>query len=254
MLNFCTTGYRWPLPSKLCAVWIYLDVLFSTASIMHLCAISLDRYVAIQNPIHHSRFNSRTKAFLKIIAVWTISVGKLPFETGVCPFPGDMFYFVALKLDTLESVVLCVARHVPNFMISGVILGKESPWMSPDSNCMYCFAYIRNQHTSRARVRNGCVLSYIQAQYSKFWVSQKPEFCHCWTCGCRRIQTLVLDNTGLERGSRQWQKLRTEGSGNNCLRAGHFSSLMPLWPFFLLLFLLSAVTSTPKGSNRLQLG
>ena len=76
MLTFCIPGYRWPLPSKLCAVWIYLDVLFSTASIMHLCAISLDRYVAIQNPIHHSRFNSRTKAFLKIIAVWTISVGK----------------------------------------------------------------------------------------------------------------------------------------------------------------------------------
>uniref|UniRef100_A0A8D0L9U2 5-hydroxytryptamine receptor 2A n=1 Tax=Sphenodon punctatus TaxID=8508 RepID=A0A8D0L9U2_SPHPU len=68
-------GYRWPLPTKLCAVWIYLDVLFSTASIMHLCAISLDRYIAIRNPIHHSRFNSRTKAFTKIIAVWTISVG-----------------------------------------------------------------------------------------------------------------------------------------------------------------------------------
>ncbi|XP_068919702.1 5-hydroxytryptamine receptor 2A [Petaurus breviceps papuanus] len=68
-------GYKWPLPTKLCAVWIYLDVLFSTASIMHLCAISLDRYIAIRNPIHHSRFNSRAKAFLKIIAVWTISVG-----------------------------------------------------------------------------------------------------------------------------------------------------------------------------------
>ncbi|PKU41648.1 5-hydroxytryptamine receptor 2a [Limosa lapponica baueri] len=68
-------GYTWPLPTKLCAIWIYLDVLFSTASIMHLCAISLDRYIAIRNPIHHSRFNSRTKAFAKIIAVWTISVG-----------------------------------------------------------------------------------------------------------------------------------------------------------------------------------
>ncbi|KAK1167738.1 5-hydroxytryptamine receptor 2A-like isoform X1 [Acipenser oxyrinchus oxyrinchus] len=42
---------------------------------MHLCAISLDRYIAIRNPIHHSRFNTRTKAFMKIIAVWTISVG-----------------------------------------------------------------------------------------------------------------------------------------------------------------------------------
>ncbi|KAJ8366854.1 hypothetical protein AAFF_G00338680 [Aldrovandia affinis] len=68
-------GYCWPLPHSLCPIWIYLDVLFSTASIMHLCAISLDRYIAIRNPIHHSRFNSRTKAFMKIMAVWTISVG-----------------------------------------------------------------------------------------------------------------------------------------------------------------------------------
>lgn len=73
---FPPTDYRWPLPSDLCPVWIYLDVLFSTASIMHLCAISLDRYIAIRNPLHHSRFNSRTKARLKIMAVWTISVGK----------------------------------------------------------------------------------------------------------------------------------------------------------------------------------
>lgn len=68
--------YGWPLPSDLCPIWIYLDVLFSTASIMHLCAISLDRYIGIRNPIHHSRFNSHTKARIKIMAVWTISVGK----------------------------------------------------------------------------------------------------------------------------------------------------------------------------------
>uniref|UniRef100_H3DMP8 5-hydroxytryptamine (serotonin) receptor 2C, G protein-coupled-like 1 n=1 Tax=Tetraodon nigroviridis TaxID=99883 RepID=H3DMP8_TETNG len=67
--------YAWPLPSALCPIWIYLDVLFSTASIMHLCAISLDRYLAIRNPIQHSRFNSRTKAMMKIAAVWTISIG-----------------------------------------------------------------------------------------------------------------------------------------------------------------------------------
>uniref|UniRef100_UPI00398F795F 5-hydroxytryptamine receptor 2A-like n=1 Tax=Pristiophorus japonicus TaxID=55135 RepID=UPI00398F795F len=65
----------WPFPEKLCPIWIYLDVLFSTASIMHLCAISLDRYVGIRNPIEHSRFNSRTKAIIKITAVWTISIG-----------------------------------------------------------------------------------------------------------------------------------------------------------------------------------
>ncbi|XP_026910689.1 5-hydroxytryptamine receptor 2C isoform X2 [Acinonyx jubatus] len=38
--------YVWPLPRYLCPVWISLDVLFSTASIMHLCAISLDRGIS----------------------------------------------------------------------------------------------------------------------------------------------------------------------------------------------------------------
>ncbi|KAI4897391.1 hypothetical protein NFI96_029799, partial [Prochilodus magdalenae] len=69
-------GYSWPLPTVLCPVWIYLDVLLSTASIMHLCAISLDRYVAIRNPFHHSRSNSRSRARAKITAVWTISAGQ----------------------------------------------------------------------------------------------------------------------------------------------------------------------------------
>lgn len=76
LLLCLSSDYAWPLPSALCPIWIYLDVLFSTASIMHLCAISLDRYVAIRNPIEHSRFNSRTKAMMKIAAVWTISIGE----------------------------------------------------------------------------------------------------------------------------------------------------------------------------------
>ncbi|XP_051979607.1 5-hydroxytryptamine receptor 2B-like [Xyrauchen texanus] len=66
---------RWPLPEFLCPIWLFLDVLFSTASIMHLCAISLDRYIAIKKPIHHSQFKSRAKVLAKIALVWLISVG-----------------------------------------------------------------------------------------------------------------------------------------------------------------------------------
>ncbi|XP_048833432.1 5-hydroxytryptamine receptor 2B [Brienomyrus brachyistius] len=65
----------WPLPEFLCPIWLFLDVLFSTASIMHLCAISLDRYVAIKRPIQHSQFKSRAKAMMKIAVVWLISIG-----------------------------------------------------------------------------------------------------------------------------------------------------------------------------------
>ncbi|XP_077437048.1 5-hydroxytryptamine receptor 2A [Vanacampus margaritifer] len=136
--------YGWPLPSELCPVWIYLDVLFSTASIMHLCAISLDRYIAIRNPIHHSRFNSRTKARMKIVAVWTISAGistPIPvmglrdqskvFKDGSCLLTDDSFvlagsfvaFFVPLTIMVVSyfltiralrnEATLCLDRLVP---------------------------------------------------------------------------------------------------------------------------------------------
>ncbi|XP_035503399.2 5-hydroxytryptamine receptor 2B isoform X1 [Scophthalmus maximus] len=69
---FYNTG--WPLPEFLCPIWLFLDVLFSTASIMHLCAISLDRYIAIKKPIQHSQYKSRAKALVKIALVWLISI------------------------------------------------------------------------------------------------------------------------------------------------------------------------------------
>ncbi|KAM9832377.1 5-hydroxytryptamine receptor 2B-like [Neosynchiropus ocellatus] len=65
----------WPLPDFICPIWLFLDVLFSTASIMHLCAISLDRYIAIKKPIQHSQNKSRAKALVKIGLVWLISIG-----------------------------------------------------------------------------------------------------------------------------------------------------------------------------------
>nr|XP_034989811.1 5-hydroxytryptamine receptor 2B isoform X1 [Zootoca vivipara] len=65
----------WPLPRELCPVWLFLDVLFSTASIMHLCAISLDRYIAIKKPIQASQYNSRATTLIKITVVWLISIG-----------------------------------------------------------------------------------------------------------------------------------------------------------------------------------
>ncbi|XP_057711448.1 5-hydroxytryptamine (serotonin) receptor 2C, G protein-coupled-like 1 [Corythoichthys intestinalis] len=116
--------YAWPLPSALCPIWIYLDVLFSTASIMHLCAISLDRYVAIRNPIEHSRFNSRTKAMMKIAAVWTISIGvstPIPviglrhedkvFVNGSCVLNEERFILIGSFVAFFIPLVIMVVTY-----------------------------------------------------------------------------------------------------------------------------------------------
>ncbi|XP_059739812.1 5-hydroxytryptamine receptor 2C [Bos taurus] len=123
--------YVWPLPRYLCPVWISLDVLFSTASIMHLCAISLDRYVAIRNPIEHSRFNSRTKAIMKIAIVWAISLGvsvpipviglrdedKVFVNNNTCVLNDPNFVligsFVAFFIPlTIMVITYCLTIHV----------------------------------------------------------------------------------------------------------------------------------------------
>lgn len=49
---------------------------------MHLCAISLDRYIAIKKPIQASQYNSWATTIIKIIVVWLISIGMWDLETG----------------------------------------------------------------------------------------------------------------------------------------------------------------------------
>lgn len=44
---------KWLLGSIMCDVWNSMDVYFSTASILHLCCISVDRYYAIVRPLEY---------------------------------------------------------------------------------------------------------------------------------------------------------------------------------------------------------
>ncbi|XP_050974473.1 5-hydroxytryptamine receptor 2A isoform X1 [Labeo rohita] len=116
--------YSWPLPASLCPMWIYLDVLFSTASIMHLCAISLDRYVAIRNPIRHNRSNSRSRARAKITAVWTISAGiSMPipvlglrdhtkvFKDGSCLLTDNSFVLIGSFVAFFVPLTIMVVTY-----------------------------------------------------------------------------------------------------------------------------------------------
>lgn len=67
------SGY-FPLESVHCLVWMCLDVLFCTASIMHLCTISIDRYLSLRYPMRFGRNKTRKRVTVKIIFVWLLSI------------------------------------------------------------------------------------------------------------------------------------------------------------------------------------
>uniref|UniRef100_A0A4W3JE79 D(1B) dopamine receptor n=1 Tax=Callorhinchus milii TaxID=7868 RepID=A0A4W3JE79_CALMI len=65
-------GY-WPF-GAFCDVWIAFDIMCSTASILNLCVISLDRYWAISSPFRYERKMTRRLAFVMIGVTWALSV------------------------------------------------------------------------------------------------------------------------------------------------------------------------------------
>ncbi|KAH0630781.1 hypothetical protein JD844_003981 [Phrynosoma platyrhinos] len=122
---------------------------------MHLCAISLDRYVAIRNPIEHSRFNSRTKAIMKIAAVWTISIGiSLPipviglqddsrvFVNGSCVLNDENFVLIGSFVAFFIPLVIMVFAYCLTIQVlqkqASVFLYGETPKQQRRSsmNCL----------------------------------------------------------------------------------------------------------------------
>ncbi|XP_017119221.1 probable G-protein coupled receptor No18 [Drosophila elegans] len=61
----------WRFGWILCDIWISLDILLCTGSILSLCAISLDRYLAVTQPLTYSKKRrSKRLALLMILVVW----------------------------------------------------------------------------------------------------------------------------------------------------------------------------------------
>ncbi|XP_070771162.1 alpha-2Db adrenergic receptor-like [Enoplosus armatus] len=66
-------GY-WYFGSTWCSFYLALDVLFCTSSIVHLCAISLDRYWSVTKAVSYNRKRTPKRIKTMISIVWLISI------------------------------------------------------------------------------------------------------------------------------------------------------------------------------------
>ncbi|CAF1176773.1 unnamed protein product [Didymodactylos carnosus] len=65
---------KWVFGTVFCKIWVSNDITFCTASILHLVAVSIDRFVAIENPLRYKQKMTSHTIFIIIGCIWLISV------------------------------------------------------------------------------------------------------------------------------------------------------------------------------------
>nr|XP_022907972.1 dopamine receptor 1-like [Onthophagus taurus] len=123
-------GY-WIFGAQFCDTWVAFDVMCSTASILNLCAISLDRYIHIKDPLRYGRWVTRRVAVGTIATIWLLAglISFVPISLGLHRPPdpppiynagGQNYSTCALDLTPTYAVVSsCISFYVPCIVMIG---------------------------------------------------------------------------------------------------------------------------------------
>ncbi|XP_060766693.1 alpha-2Da adrenergic receptor-like [Neoarius graeffei] len=106
-------GY-WRFGSAWCALYLALDVLFCTSSIVHLCAISLDRYWSVTKAVSYNAKRTPSRVKFTIAVVWAIS--------AVISFPP----LIMTESDE-HSERKCNINEEPWYILSSAIVSFFAP-------------------------------------------------------------------------------------------------------------------------------
>ncbi|TSK67270.1 Alpha-2A adrenergic receptor [Bagarius yarrelli] len=103
-------GY-WYFGRAWCEVYLALDVLFCTASIAHLCAISLDRYWSVTRAVEHNLKRTPRRVKRAVLAVWVVA--------GVVSFPP--LVTVEKETEREEGRPLCKINDDKWYVVSSCV-------------------------------------------------------------------------------------------------------------------------------------
>ncbi|XP_072239876.1 alpha-2C adrenergic receptor [Leuresthes tenuis] len=127
-------GY-WYFGKILCDFYLALDVLFCTSSIVHLCAISLDRYWSVTQAVEYNLKRTPKRVKCMIVVVWLIS--------AVISFPP----LISMDRSSSEASPQCMLNDETWYILYSSIGSFFAPCV------IMILVYIRIYQVAKTRTR-----------------------------------------------------------------------------------------------------
>lgn len=116
---------RWLFTPFMCDAWNSLDVYFSSASILHLCCISVDRYYAIVKPLKYPINMTKKVVAIMLLATWVAPavISFVPIMCGWYTTPENQkFRDLNPQVCEFKVRLLTVTSHAQKYILSFVHL------------------------------------------------------------------------------------------------------------------------------------
>ncbi|NWU76001.1 DRD3 protein, partial [Onychorhynchus coronatus] len=143
MVYLEVTGGVWTFSRICCDIFVTMDVMMCTASILNLCAISIDRYTAVVKPVQYqysSGQSSCRRVSLMIVIVWMMA-----FAVS-CPL---LFGF-----NTTGDPSVCSISN-PSFIIYSSLVSFYLPFMVTLLLYVRIYLVLRQRQKKRTLTRQG---------------------------------------------------------------------------------------------------
>ncbi|NXQ14287.1 DRD3 protein, partial [Peucedramus taeniatus] len=173
MVYLEVTGGVWRFSRICCDIFVTMDVMMCTASILNLCAISIDRYTAVVKPVQYQYSTGQSscrRVSLMIVIVW-----MLAFAVS-CPL---LFGF-----NTTGDSSVCSISN-PSFVIYSSLVSFYLPFMVTLLLYVRIYLVLRQRQKKRTLTRQSsqststklCYAHQVQKlQLNPFYTSRKRIF------------------------------------------------------------------------------